>query len=126
LLKTVASAIKPIVNPIRFLYFILLSVAIFILSTFQSMFALHAFGLALSVTDAAVLNALTLLAALLPIHPPGGWGTIDSIQIVILYRLNYQPEQLAAVILAAHCFYTLVVLSGGTVGWIMRSRSIRQ
>jgi len=126
MLKTVVTAIKPLGNPLHFGQLVLLSIAIFVLSTVQSMFVLRAFGLAVSLTEIALLNALSLLATLLPIHPPGGWGTIDSIQIVVLHYLGYQPERSAPVILAAHCFYTLLVLLGGIVGWIIRGRSIRQ
>jgi uncharacterized membrane protein YbhN (UPF0104 family) len=125
LLRTVTIAVRQIANPLRFVNLVLLSAAGFLLSTLQSLFVLRAFGLAISITDVALLNAVTLLAALLPVHPPGGWGTMDSIQIVILHYLNYQPELSAPVILAAHCFYTLLVLFGGSVGWIIRVRSIR-
>ena len=126
LLKMVVTVIEPVGNPLRLGFSLLLSIAIFTLSTVQSMLVLQALGLPVSVTDMALLNALTLLAALLPIHPPGGWGTIDSIQIVILHYLNYQPERSAPVILAAHCFYTLLFFFGGIFGWIIRTRSLRQ
>src|SRR5689334_22684135 len=61
LLKKVAIAIKPIITPFRIGKLILLSAAIFILSTLQSLAALHAFGFAISICDVALLNALTLL-----------------------------------------------------------------
>jgi hypothetical protein len=124
-LRILTTAVQPLFKLSCFGTLLFLSLAIFFLSTLQSMFALRAFGLAMSFGDVAVLNALTLLAALLPIHPPGGWGTIDSIQIVILQYLNYRPEQSGPVILAAHCFYTLVVFLGGCAGWAIRGRSIR-
>jgi uncharacterized membrane protein YbhN (UPF0104 family) len=126
LLETVVPAIKRVNNPLIFGNLLLLSVAIFFLSTAQSMFVLQGLGLAVSLTDVALLNALSLLAALLPIHPPGGWGTIDSIQIAILHYLNYQLEDSAPVILAAHCFYTLLILLGGMFGWILREKSLRR
>jgi len=127
--QTLVGILRTVVQPLlklsRLGILVSLSLAIFFLSTLQSMFALRAFGLAISFTDVAPLNALTLLAALLPIHPPGGWGTIDSIQIVILQYLNYQPEQSGPVILAAHCFYTLLVFVGGCAGWFVRRANIR-
>jgi uncharacterized membrane protein YbhN (UPF0104 family) len=125
-LKSLVDLIEPTRNPMRLGSVLVLSIGIFSLSTLQSTFALQALGLAVSLSDVALLNALTLLAALLPIHPPGGWGTIDSIQIAILHHLNYQPEHSVPVVLAAHCFYTLLVLSGGIFGWILRLGSLRQ
>jgi uncharacterized membrane protein YbhN (UPF0104 family) len=126
LLNIFVDAIEPIRNPMRLGSVLLLSIGIFSLSTLQATFALQGLGLAVSLSDIALLNALTLLAALLPIHPPGGWGTMDSIQITILHYLNYQPEHSVPVILAAHSFYTLLVLSGGICGWILRGSSLRQ
>lgn len=125
LVRILMTAVQPILKLSCLGILLFLSLAIFCLSTLQSMFTLRAFGLAMSFTDVALLNALTLLAALLPIHPPGGWGTIDSIQIVILQHLNYRPEQSGLVILAAHCFYTLLVFLGGCAGWIIRARNVR-
>ena len=126
MLSFAVAAIQRVRNPVQFGGLLLLSIGVFGLTTLQSTFTLQGLGLAVSMSDIAVLNALTLLAALLPIHPPGGWGTIDSIQITILHYLNYQPEHSVPVILAAHCFYTLLVLSGGIFGWILRGNSARQ
>ena len=125
LLKIFVAVIEPLRNPMHMGTMVLLSIGVFSLTTLQSTFILHGLGLAVSLSDIALLNAFTLLVALLPIHPPGGWGTIDSIQIAILHYLNYQPEQSAPVILAAHCFYTVLVFSGGLFGWILRGRSLR-
>jgi uncharacterized membrane protein YbhN (UPF0104 family) len=122
---TLSRGVPLLFKPSRLGILLFLSLVIFSLTTLQSMFALKAFGLATSFTDVAVLNGLTLLAALLPIHPPGGWGTMDSIQIAILQYLNYQPAQSGPVILAAHCFYTLLVFLGGCAGWFIRGRNIR-
>jgi len=119
------TSLQPLLKLSRSGTLLCLSLAIFFVSTLQSMFAVRAFGLPMSLTDVAVLNALTLLAALLPVHPPGGWGTIDSIQIVILQYLNYRPDHSAPVILAAHCFYTVLVFLGGCVGWIILRRNVR-
>jgi uncharacterized membrane protein YbhN (UPF0104 family) len=126
MLKAAVVAIKSLSNPVQFGSLLLLSIGIFSLSTLQSTFVLRGLGLPVSLSDIALLNAFTLLAALLPIHPPGGWGTMDSIQIAILHYLSYQPEQSAPVILAAHCFYTLLVFSGGVFGWILRGRNLHQ
>jgi hypothetical protein len=123
-LSVLVAAIKPRHNPVQLGSVLLLAICIFVLSTLQSTFALRAFGLPVLLLEVALLNALTLLAALLPIHPPGGWGTIDSIQIALLHYLNYQPEHSAPVILAAHCFYTLLFSLGGMFGWILRVRSL--
>jgi uncharacterized membrane protein YbhN (UPF0104 family) len=103
-----------------------LSASVFILTTLQATFALRSMGLNITLTDAAILNAVTLVAAILPIHPPGGWGTVDSIQVTLLQRLNYEPELSAPVILATHGFYTLLVLAGGFVGWLIRGKTGRR
>ena len=124
IIKLAVAAVRPLRDRRRFASLLLLSIGVFGLTTLQSTFALQGLGLAVSVSDIALLNALTLLAALLPIHPPGGWGTIDSIQIAILHYLNYQPEHSVPVILAAHCFYTLLAFFGGVFGLILRGRSL--
>ena len=116
--------INPIRSPLQFGVLIVLSAGVFVVSTLQSTFTLRAFGLPVLLPEVALLNALTLLAAILPIHPPGGWGTIDSIQIAILQYLHYQPEHSAPVILVAHCFYTLLLVVGGSLGWILRVKSL--
>jgi glycosyltransferase 2 family protein len=116
------TALEPLRNEFRLGSLLLLSVGIFTLTTLQSTLALQGMGLGITVADTAVLNAMSLLAAVLPIHPPGGWGTIDSIQIVVLQRLNYHPGISVPIILATHCFYTVVVCAGGIVGWLVRGR----
>ena len=122
-LQTFTATLEPLRNALHFGSFLLLSVSIFTLTTLQSTFALQAMGLAVTLPDIALLNALSLLAALLPIHPPGGWGTIDSIQVVVLKHLNYYPGTAVPVILATHCFYTLLILVGGIIGWVLRGKA---
>jgi uncharacterized membrane protein YbhN (UPF0104 family) len=110
-------------NPRLFGVLLLLSTGVFALSTIQSTLALRAMGLAVGLPDIALLNAWSLLAALVPIHPPGGWGTIDSIQVILLQELNYEPVLAVPVILVTHAFYTLLILVGGVVGWVIRGRA---
>ncbi len=103
---------------------IIYSLAIFALSSLQSMFVLKAVALDIRLLDIAYLNAFTLLSALIPVHPPGGWGTIDSIQILLLGRLGYSPAVIVTPILAAHAFYSVLILAGGMSGWLLRMRSL--
>ncbi len=107
-------------KPRRLLWFVFLSAAIFILSTIQSTFILRSVALAVSLPDVALLNALTLLAALVPVHPPGGWGTIDAIQTFILERLGYPAAVSLPSLLAAHSIYSVLITVGGIVGWLLR------
>ena len=123
LFRIVWNAVTPISRPSYFGSLLLLSVGSFVFSTLQSTVVLKSLGLTVAFSDMAILNALTLLAALIPVHPPGGWGTIDSIQVVILHALNYQPERSIPVILAAHCLYALLALLGGIFGWALRIRN---
>ena len=97
----------------------MLSAAVFGASVLQSAFSLRAFGLTIPLPEIAILNAVTLLVAVLPLHPPGGWGTIDFIQLLVLQRLNIQPQIATPVILVTHGFYTLLVLLGGAFGWLL-------
>lgn len=123
-LKPFTTSLDMLRDTLRFGRLLLLSVGIFTLSTFQSSLALRAMGLAVTVADIAVLNAVSLLAAVLPVHPPGGWGTIDSIQILVLQKFQYHPSVSIPVILAAHCFYTLLILAGGVMGWVLRGKTL--
>lgn len=122
-LRAIIIALEPHCNAFRCGNLLLLSIGIFITTTLQSTFALRAMGLVVTLPDIAFLNAVSLLAAILPIHPPGGWGTIDSIQIAILKNLHYDPAVSAPIILATHCFYTLLILVGGVIGWLLRGRT---
>ena len=122
-LRAIIVALEPHCNAFRFGNLLLLSIGIFITTTLQSNFALRAMGLAVTLPDIAFLNAVSLLAAVLPIHPPGGWGTMDSIQIVILQNLHYNAAVAAPAILATHCFYTLLILAGGVIGWLLRGKT---
>jgi uncharacterized membrane protein YbhN (UPF0104 family) len=116
-LRTLTVAFGSIPNRACLARIVLLSMSVFVMTTLQSAFALQAFGLKISMADVAVLNAVSLLAAVLPLHPPGGWGTIDLIQVVLLQYLDFQPDITTPIILVTHCFYTVVVLFGGFVGW---------
>jgi uncharacterized membrane protein YbhN (UPF0104 family) len=97
----------------------LVSAAVFGASVLQSAFALRAFGLTIPLPEIAILNAVTLLVAVLPLHPPGGWGTIDFIQLLVLQRLNIQAQIATPAILVTHGFYTVLVLLGGAFGWLL-------
>lgn len=123
-LSNFARANDQLCKPARVGALVLISAGGFMVSTLQATFILRAFGLPVSLIEIAFLNAITLLAALLPIHPPGGWGTIDSIQIAVLHYLNYRPEESAPVILVAHGFYTLLLIFGGSLGWLIRQKSL--
>jgi hypothetical protein len=114
---TVAS--RSIPHPSCLALIVLLSLGVFVMTTLQSAFALQAFGLEISIADVAVLNALSLLAAVLPLNPPGGWGTIDFLQVFVLENLNLQPEITTPIILVTHGFYTVIVLLGGFLGWCL-------
>jgi uncharacterized membrane protein YbhN (UPF0104 family) len=102
--------------------FLSLSVASFCLGVLQSSLVLAAFGFAIHPLDAAALQALSLLFALLPIHPPGGWGTTDAFQLMLLAQMGYEAAGVAASVLAAHSYYTLLILIGGAGGWVLHSR----
>lgn len=121
LVQTFVVAVRPLRQPGRLLRFMALSVVVFGVTTVQSKLVFQSLALDLPVGSVAVLNALTLLAALLPIHPPGGWGTIDSVQTLIISRLGYDPAQALPAILATHSIYTVIILGGGLVGWLLRT-----
>jgi uncharacterized membrane protein YbhN (UPF0104 family) len=119
-IQALASTLQSLREPSRLVGFTLLSIGIFVATSLQSALILRAVALPIRLSDAALFSALTVLAALLPIHPPGGWGTIDSIQIWLLGQIGHSPEVSASAILAAHSVYTLLILSGGFGGWILR------
>jgi hypothetical protein len=100
-----------------------LSASIFCLTTLQSMWIAQSVALNMTFPHAALLNAMTLTAALLPIHPPGGWGTIDSIQVALLAYLGYPQADTPLAILSAHSFYTVLTFAGGGGGWLIRRAS---
>jgi len=106
-------------------YVFVLSLLSFVLTAMQSFFALHAVGLKITILDIIILKAGTIIAALLPIHPPGGWGTIDSIQIFILLQFGFFLDEIASSILAAHTFYTFLIMFGGVFGWMILNRKVR-
>lgn len=115
--KAICVAFESLSNLVTLGSVVVLSVGVFVMTTLQSAFALRAFGLIIPLPEIAILNAASLLVAVLPLHPPGGWGTIDLIQVVLLRQLDFQPEITTPVILVTHCFYTFLVLLGGVVGW---------
>jgi uncharacterized membrane protein YbhN (UPF0104 family) len=117
--RAISAVVAYIPNSITLGKVSLVSAAVFGASVFQSAFALRAFGLTIPLPEVAILNAVTLLVAVLPLHPPGGWGTIDFIQLLVLQRLNIQPQIATPVILVTHGFYTLLVLLGGAFGWLL-------
>lgn len=109
-----------ILNIGKLLSTIILSTSYFFIVSLQSLCILTAMGLHISLTHVITLSVITILASLLPIHPPGGWGTIDSIQILILSLLGYSLL-VSSTILSAHLVYSLLILFGGIVGWIFKS-----
>jgi uncharacterized membrane protein YbhN (UPF0104 family) len=102
------------------------STAVFGFSVLQSAFALQAFGLTIPISEVAFLNAVSFLLAVIPFHPPGGWGTVDLVQVIVLRRLNIQPEVATPVILVTHGFYTVLFFLGGVSGWWLCRRSFRR
>jgi len=125
-IKLVTVAFEPVFRCPTLGFVALLSVGAFVATTLQSALALRAFGLTLPLLDVAVLNATSLLVAVLPLHPPGGWGTMDLVQVVLLRQLGFRPEVTTPVILVTHGFYTLVVVLGGVLGWwLCRNSSSR-
>jgi uncharacterized membrane protein YbhN (UPF0104 family) len=116
-LRAISVAFESLSNLVTLGWIVLLSAGVFFTTTLQSAFALRALGLAIPLLEIAILNAATLIVAVLPLHPPGGWGTIDLIQVMLLRQLNFSPEITTPVILVTHCFYTFLVLLGGVVGW---------
>jgi uncharacterized membrane protein YbhN (UPF0104 family) len=119
---SILTALDSLQPSIRFVAFFGMSLALFGATTFQSLFILQAAGLSVALWHMALLNALTLLAAVLPIHPPGGWGTIDSVQVLILEWMGYGPHLATPSILAAHAFYSVLIFVGGMAGWFMCQR----
>ena len=123
------TALEGLQDPRRFFAFMLLSTTMFVLTTLQSVFILRAMALGISFRHTAILNALGLIIGLLPIHPPGGWGTMDSLQTLLLDRLGYREAQALPSILAAHSVYTVLIFIGGILGWLLlkqcRPRVIR-
>jgi uncharacterized membrane protein YbhN (UPF0104 family) len=116
-ITTISVAFRSLSNPVTLGCTVLLSAGVFFTTTLQSAFALRAFGLSIPVPEVAILNAASLLFGVLPLHPPGGWGTIDLIQVMLLRQLHFQPEITTPVILVTHGFYTLLFLLGGVFGW---------
>ena len=117
--RAISAIVACIPNPITLGKVSLVSAAVFSASVLQSAFALRAFGLTIPLPEIAILNAVTLLVAVLPLHPPGGWGTIDFIQLLVLQRLNIQAQIATPAILVTHGFYTVLVLLGGAFGWLL-------
>lgn len=122
---TLAEAYRPLRRPARLAAFVALSLGYFVLAILQSSLILSALGLAISPVDIASLQALSLLFALLPIHPPGGWGTTDTMQVLFLERLGHSPQLVLPVILVAHTVYTVLFALGGWLGWLLRTRERR-
>jgi uncharacterized membrane protein YbhN (UPF0104 family) len=116
------AAVAPLRDPRRGAGFCALTALVFGLAVIQSRLILESFGLSIELIDLAVLQAFSLVFSLLPIHPPGGWGTADTFQLLLLERLSYGPGGMAAAILAAHSVYTLLFLVGGTAGWLLHNK----
>jgi uncharacterized membrane protein YbhN (UPF0104 family) len=124
--RAISAIVACIPNSITLGKVSLVSAAVFGASVLQSAFALRAFGLTIPLPEIAILNAVTLLVAVLPLHPPGGWGTIDFIQLLVLQRLNIQAQIATPAILVTHGFYTVLVLLGGAFGWLLCRKLSRQ
>ncbi len=102
------------------LFTVIFSAAYFIAISLQSFCIFNALGLNIPFYHILILSVVTIFASLIPIHPPGGWGTIDSIQLLILTGLGY-TLQVSSTILSAHLIYSLLIISGGLLGWILRN-----
>lgn len=122
--QSLATFLRPLQESRRLSIFIILTVANFVLAVTQTTLALQALGLPLPPLDVAAFNAISLLFALLPIHPPGGWGTADALQVFLLERLGYSAVTATPIILTAHSFFTILFALGGLIGWFIRGRMI--
>jgi uncharacterized membrane protein YbhN (UPF0104 family) len=122
-LQKLVAALAPLYGFRNLIRFLALSAAVFAATTMQSTFILRAMGFDIALIDVATLNALGLLVGLLPIHPPGGWGTIDTVQVLILERLGYNAKIALIAILAAHSFYTMLIFVGGVIGWLIHGKN---
>jgi uncharacterized membrane protein YbhN (UPF0104 family) len=120
--RTLADAYRPLRSPSRQAAFVGLSLAIFALAIVQSSFILSALGFTVQPLDIASLQAVSLLFALLPIHPPGGWGTADAFQVLFFEQLGYSAAIVTPVVLVAHSVYTVLFALGGGVGWLLHTR----
>lgn len=123
--RVLGEAYGPLRRVRRQVAFVALSIAYFALSIAQSSLILSALGMVVAPADIAALQALSLLFALLPIHPPGGWGTADTMQVFVLERLGYSPSLAIPVILVAHSVYTVLFALGGCAGWLLRAHERR-
>ena len=124
LVQSLATFLRPLQEPRRLATFATLTVANFVLAVTQTSLALQALGLPLPPLDVAAFNAISLLFALLPIHPPGGWGTADALQIFLLERLGYSAAAATPIILTAHSLFTILFALGGLTGWFIRGRAL--
>lgn len=120
LLQSLSEVYSPLRSVGRLAAFVACSVTIFAIAIVQSSLILGALGMTVAPLDIASLQALSLIFALLPIHPPGGWGTADTMQVLVLERLGYSPSIAIPVILVAHSVYTVLFLLGGCAGWLLR------
>lgn len=119
-LAPVLDALKPLSHAPKLAGFAALTMLILALRVLQAKFVFAAVGLPMTLPDIAILVSLTLLSTVFPVHPPGGWGTLDSIQVLILVRLGHAAETCASPVLATHAVYTLLILIGGIAGWFGR------
>lgn len=117
-IKESIDSLNEISSPRQYLNLFIYSVFYFLSTSIQSLFILKAFSLNLDFRETIFLNGITLISAVLPIHPPGGWGTIDSIQVYVLQEIGKMPGLTIPSILSAHTFYTIIIIVGGFIGWI--------
>lgn len=122
--RSLTALVQPLRERRRLTAFLVLTAANIVFTTLQTSLILHALGLPLALLDVAAFNAISLLFALLPIHPPGGWGTTDTLQIFLLERLGHDAAVAAPIILAAHSLFTLLFALGGLIGWFIRGRTL--
>ena len=120
------NTLEPYRNARNIIVLFALSVAIVVSITMQTWFILRSVSFRIDLFDVLLFNAITLLASVLPIHPSGGWGTIDSIQSIVLTTMGYETQAAVTAILIAHTIYTMMILGGGVLGWLIRRSTLRK
>jgi len=101
-----------------------LSFALVLTTSLQVWSILRSISFHMNYLDVIVFNAVTMLASVLPVHPPGGWGTIDSIQSITLTTMGYQMSEAVTSVLVAHSIYSVLIFAGGLAGWILRKNAL--
>lgn len=120
LFQSLKFTIKLILNTQTITLLFVFSVILIAVMALQTKLILEAVSLRMGYIQVLVFNAISFIAALLPIHPPGGWGTMDSIQLFVIGNMGYDPRTSISSILVAHTIYSVIILVGGAIGWLLR------